>query len=411
MSNRIKRNPLFFPANTLGGVAHKNHELVNLRQLGLVGTPSGGAKGYNAVGDVLTATADGRDLNDVWAEFQAAIGLQNASRQRMIDLLTFPVTSIIEDVPQFGGGDFEEASEYGVPQGIRPITNVLSLGYPFKWYDLAARFTWQFLAEAPAPQVEAVNQAALEADNRLVFNHVMKALFNDENSLATINGQNYNVYTFWNGDGTIPPPYKTNTFDGTHTHFRSTNAAAIDSQDLEFVIDDLQKHGYGTENGTTMFMLMNTAEVNVVRSFRFGVVNNNAAVARWDFVPATGQPPVIVPNTTGLLGTQVSGSFRGMNVAGSYGPAIIIEEEYIPAGYFVTLASGGDANLNNPLGFREHSNPALRGLRLVKGREPDYPLIDSYYARGFGIGVRQRGAAFITEVAVGATYEPPPMYS
>lgn len=360
------------------------------------------ARGYNAAGDVLTQTADGRNLNDVWTEFQSTLALQNASRQRMVDLLTFPVSSIIEDVPQFGGGDFEEASEYGVPQGIRPTTNVLSLGYPFKWYDLAARLTWQFLAEASSGQVESVHQAALEADNRLVFKKVMRALFDNTNKTANINGQNYNVYTFWNNDGTVPPDYKSNTFAGTHTHFRNTGNAALDSGDLEEAIDDLKSHGYGQENGSTIFMLMPTALVNVVRTFRFGVTNNNSAVARWDFVPAQGQPAVIVPNTNGLLGSQVAGTFRGMNVAGSYGPAIIIEEEYIPAGYVATIASGGLANLNNPLGLREHSNSALRGLRLVKGREPDYPLIDSYYARGFGIGVRQRGAALLQMVGAGA---------
>ena len=37
-----------------------------------------------------------------------------------------------------------------VPKGIRPEADVLSLGYTFKWYDIANRFTWQFLAEATA---------------------------------------------------------------------------------------------------------------------------------------------------------------------------------------------------------------------------------------------------------------------
>jgi hypothetical protein len=71
-----------------------------------------------------------------------------------------------------------------------------------------------------------------------------------------------------------------------------------------------------------------------------------------------------------------------------------VEESYIPAGYVILLGSGGDANLNNPIGFREHANSALRGLRLVQDKQSDYPLIDSYYVRGFGTGIRQRGAAW-----------------
>lgn len=376
----------------------------DFRQLGLVLPVAGGARGYNSAGDVLTQTADGRDLNDVWSEFQATIAIANERRQTLVDLLTFPVTSVIEDVPQFGGGDFEKMSEYGVPQGIRPTTNVLSLGYTFDWFDLAARFTWQFLAEASAPQVEAVHQSALEADNRLVFLEIMRTLFRPTNRLATINGQNYNVYTFWNGDGTVPPDYKNYTFAGSHTHFRTSGAATINSGDLDEITDDLKSHGYSAENGTTHFMLVNSVEANLIRAFRV------STGARYDFIPAVGQPGLIVPNTDGLLGTQVASSFRGMNVIGSYGTLLIVEEDYIPAGYVVALASGGAANLNNPIGIREHANAGLRGLRLVKGRDADYPLIDSYYARGFGTGIRQRGAGMVMQITASGSYTTPPAY-
>jgi hypothetical protein len=374
----------------------KGMQRIDLRALGLVAPIAGGARGYNAAGDVLTQTADGRPLNDIWAEFQQTIAIANERRQTLIDLLTFPVTSIIEDVPQFGGGDFEKMSEYGVPQGIRPTTNVLSLGYSFDWYDLAARFTWQFLAEASGGQVEAVHQSALEADNRLVFLEVMRTLFRNTNRTANINQQNYNVYTFWNGDGTVPPSYKNNTFAGSHTHFRASGAATITSGDLDEIVDDFRSHGYTNENGTTHFLLANTTEATVIRTFKV------ATGARYDFIPSAGQPAVILPATNGLLGTQVANTYRGFNVIGSYGNMLIIEEEYVPAGYVVGFASGGEANLNNPIGFREHANPGLRGLRLVKGRDADYPLIDSYYARGFGTGVRQRGAAMVMKITAGA---------
>lgn len=376
----------------------------NFRQMGLVLPIAGGARGYNASGDVLTQTADGRSLADIWTEFQQTIAIANERRQGLIDLLTFPVTSIIEDVPQFGGGDFEKASEYGVPQGIRPTTNVLSLGYSFDWYDLAARFTWQFLAEASTGQVEAVHQSALEADNRLVFLEVMRTLFRNTNRTANINTQNYNVYTFWNADGTVPPSYKNNTFAGSHTHFRASGAASVTSGDLDEIVDDFKSHGYTNENGTTHFLMCNTTEATVIRTFKV------ATGARYDFIPSAGSPAVILPATNGLLGTQVASTFRGFNVIGSYGNLLIIEEDYIPAGYIVGFASGGEANLNNPIGFREHANPGLRGLRLVKGREPDYPLIDSYYQRGFGTGVRQRGAAMVMKITAGS-YTVPAEYA
>lgn len=363
------------------------------------------AKGYNASADVLTQTADGRDLNGIWDEFQQTVAIQNAQRQRFVDLLTFPVTNVIEDVPQFGTEDFEEASEYGVPKGIRPDASVLSLGYTFKWYDIANRFTWQFLSEATASRVEAVHQQVLDADNRLLFKEIMRTLFRSTNRTANIKGQNYNVYTFWNGDGTVPPDYKANTFDGTHTHFRTTGDATIASVDLDEVIDDFKSHGYSAENGTTMFSLVNVTEANVIRSFRAYVGH------RYDFIPAQGQPGLIIPAQDQLLGAgQAAATFRGMNVIGSYGPLLIIEEDYVPPAYVVSLVSGGEANIQNPIGLREHANAGLRGLRLVKGRDSDYPLIDSYYVRGFGTGVRQRGAGMVQQVTANASYAAPAQY-
>lgn len=389
----------------LSSQAKRGMELVDLRSLGMVPPIAGGAKGYNASADILTQTADGRDLNEIWNEFQSVISIQNEERQRLVDIFTFPVTSMIEDVLQFGGGDFEEASEYGVPQGLRPTGSALSLGYTFKWYDLAARFTWQFLADAPATQVEAVHQSALEADNRLVFLEIMKTLFRSDNRTATIKGQNYNVYTFWNADGTVPPKYKNNTFDGTHTHFRVSGAAAVTSGDLDEISDDFDSHGYSTENGSTQALLVNKVEGKVIRAFKV------SSGAMYDFIPAQGQPGIILTQQQVFGATQAASTFRGLKVIGTYGNLTIIEEDYVPAGYIVGLTSGGDANINNPIGFRQHATESLRGLRLVKGREADYPLIDSYYARGFGTGVRQRGAAMIMQIKASGSYVAPTVYA
>lgn len=363
------------------------------------------ARGYNANADVLQQTADGRDLNDIWTEFQATVAIQNEERQRIIDLLTFPVTNVIEDVAQFGSEDFEEASEYGVPKGVRPSGEVLSLGYTFKWYDIANRFTWQFLAEATAQRVEAVHQMVLDADNRNLFKEVMRTLFRNTNRTANIKGQNYNVFALWNADGTVPPAYKANTFLGSHNHYRVSGGATITAGDLDEIIDDFKSHGYGAENGSTMFAMVNVTEANTIRSFRV------ATGARYDFIPAQGQPGLIIPAQDQLLGTgQPAATFRGMNVIGSYGSLLIIEEDYVPPAYVVALVSGGQANIQNPIGLREHANTGLRGLRLVKGRDNDYPLIDSYYVRGFGTGIRQRGAGLIMQIKASGTYDVPAQY-
>lgn len=110
-------------------------------------------------------------------------------------------------------------------------------------------------------------------------------------------------------------------------------------------------------------------------------------------------------------GTTIPSEVNGLPVAGAYGPWIIVENDYMPAGYVLGLSSGGNLAAGNPVGIREHQNAALRGLRLVKGRTPDYPLIDSFYNRGFGTGIRHRGAGVVMQITASGTYTIPAAYA
>jgi hypothetical protein len=405
----------FVDARALNTSPLPGYKRLDLRQLGFVPPIAGGAAGASTHGDIVNRLADGTDPNDLWAEFQATLEAWNASRQAIIDFLSFPVTQQIESVGQGTTVDFELASEFGVPVSAREVLTYFQLGYTFDWYDIATRYTWKFLMDADARAVEAVHQAVLEADNRLVFTKVMNAVFRNTNRTATITGTNYTVYAFYNNDGTVPPAYKTNTFLGTHNHYVTSGAATVDSGDVEQIINDLRSHGYGDNEGSRIVIMVNKAQGDVIRTFRFGQTNNNAAVAQFDFVPAAGTSPLIIPNAlqgAGLLGgTQVANTLEGLSVIGNYGPALIVQEDYIPAGYMFGFATGGSANLNNPIGLREHANPAARGLQLVQGPIAQYPLQESYYRRGFGTGIRQRGAGYVMQVTASGSYTIPSAYA
>lgn len=398
------------PVTALATEPKRGMQLFDLRRAGFYPSIAGGSQmadehGYNAAADLVTQTSDGVDLNDLWDEYQQTVALQNAERQLLIDFLTFPVTNAMERVAQVSGAKFEKASEYGEPVGVRPATAYFTLGYDLEWYDLAARYTWKFLADAPRNQVDAINQMALEADNAGIFEKVMDALFNPANRLADINGvQDVNVYALYNGDGTVPPRYKSYNHDGTHTHYITSGAAVIDSSDIDTMVDDLVSHGYSKTNGMTIVALMNRREATVAKTWRVLSGDTN------DFIPAQGTAGQFLPRDVELFGGQPANTYKGLNVIGSYGDVLIIEEDTIPAGYVPMIATGGRANLNNPVGLREHDNPSLRGLRLVKGPNPDYPLIDSFYNRGFGTGIRQRGGAIIMQITASANYTKPPAF-
>lgn len=375
---------------------------------------SGAAEGYNAHGDIITQTPDGVNLNDLWGAYQEFLQEWNAKRSSLVRLFTWNTTDSFERVfpTPTGLANFEEATEYGEPVGHRPEVASEIQGYRFKWYDLAARFTWQFLADAPSQQVDQVANMAAEADNRLIFNEVMRTLFSN---VRGINKEAQTVYPFYAGQvGDQPPPYGATTFADQHNHFvtggASSTAGVATAPLLESLIELVTEHGYSKANGYTVVVLVNKAQGDQIRQFR-SIANGGAGL--YDFVPSTNTASFLLPLDTRLPQgfTQPPNSYQGFDVIGAYGDALIIQEDYIPANYMVCMATGGEQNLSNPIAFRQHPTSSLQGLRLVKGRTPDYPLIDSFYMRGFGTGVRNRGAGAVLQLTTSTTYSAPTQYA
>jgi hypothetical protein len=395
--------PEIMPALAYTGRTRKGMEPFDLRSLGFYPGMAGGDRGIQTEGDALTTTADGRDLNDLWTEFQRVLATWNDQRQAIVTFLTFPVDEQVENVPQVPTVDFEEASEFGEPKRIRGIS-YFSFGYDHKWYDIGIGYTWKYLLKASAAQLQAVQNQVLEADNRLVFSRVLRAIFNNINRTVTLDtGTTYNVYPFYNNDGTTPPPWKNTTHTSTHQHYLTSGGAApggYDAADIASLETHLTHHGYGAVQGSRLVLMFNSANSGPIKA---------ATRPTWtyDFIPSTSQPPWLA--TTGVQGGgQPAGGLAGLNVVGSYGNFIVIEDDWMPANYILTFATGGTEAADNPIGVYE--NPRARGLRLVKGREPDYPLINSFYNRGVGTGVRKRGAGAVMFIDAGASYVIPTSY-
>jgi hypothetical protein len=382
----------------------------------------GGAHGTHEASDVIQQTIDGVDTNELWAQFQASIELQNRQRQPLLDFITFTVTQPFEGVPAANSdARLERASERGLPRSYRAQGEFEWLGYDFAWRDMAFRYTWEFLVDATAAQVQSENNMALMADRNTIFAEIMWTLFNNVNRETSINERPYTVYTFYNGaDGAVPPTYKTNEFDNTHNHYLVSGAAAISpgnagtgvKGDLDDIIDHMAHHGYTRAEGADIVIMVNKQEGDLIRNWR-SVANGGTSL--YDFIPARNTPTFLLPinlrTPSGGTAELPAPTLRGMTVIGSYGEATIVEESYIPAGYVVGFATGGPDNTGNPIGFREHANPAMRGFRLVKGRSPDYPLQEAIYQRGFGTGIRRRGAGVVMQIKAAGVYEIPAEYA
>lgn len=364
-------------------------------------TVFGQEQGFNEAADVYQA-ADGTDLNDFWAEVQATVALRNRTRNTIIDAISTRVSGVTEEVTVPSEVDFEEASEFGQPVGIKGTAVRLFRGYDFKFFDLGIRYTWMALAEMDAAQLRMNNDLALSADVKLQFRKVMQRLFNPLNSNGyTDKKEPVTVFAAYNGDGEVPPTYNYVTFAGSHNHYVISANTAITSANVDTLATAVGEHGYTMQNGYKLVLWVNKVESDIIKIFRV------TTGAQFDFVPnpALYGGAVFVPNTGSYVGGP-QGLVPGE--VGTYGPFHIVEEGLIPAGYAVAIATGG--SLGNPVGFREHSNPSYRGLKVIPGKEHDYPLIDSFYRRGLGTGIRHRGALAIMQVKASGSYAVPAAY-
>ncbi|AKK28700.1 hypothetical protein [Mycobacterium sp. EPa45] len=366
--------------------------------------PFGGEGSYATEGDILVnTTGDGVDLNVIWAEVAAVIKAWNAERSALTNLLTFNTTDTATAVPQSRSSDsFEPSSEFGEPESMRPPSEYLLTGYTFEDYDKRSAWTWKFLRDSTAEQVRAIANYALDADNKLTTGTILQRLFDPE---PDENDWGHTCYGFYNGDSQAPPAYLGREFDSPHQHFIVSGAAVIDSGDFELAVRRVTEHGYGTEPNARLLALMNPAQAEVVSQWKAGTESAENIVAHHDYIPSAGAPAYLQPDN--IMGQIAPESYNGLKVQGSYGQTWVIMSDFIPENYFTVVATYGPNSSDNAIGFREHPQRQYQGLRTIPGLVNGYPLQDAYFQRSFGVGVRRRGQACITQIKETGTYDIP----
>jgi hypothetical protein len=346
-------------------------------------------------------TADGVSLETIWSEVAEVIKAWNAERSALTNLLTFSTTDTATAIPQSRSSDsFEVASELGEPESIRPPSEYALMAYRFTDHDLASRWTRFYLRDSTAEQVRSVLNYALEADNKLTTGTILQRLFDPTQGENEFGAP---VYGMYNGDTMVPPAYLGKNFATAHQHYVVSESAAIDSGDLEFAYRSVTEHGYGTESNSRLLALMNPAQAEVVSQFKAGV-ETNGVIPKHDYIPSAGAPAYLTAET--IVGQVAPESFNGLPVQGSYGPVWVIQSDFIPDGHFAVVASYGPNSPNNAIGFREHVQAQYRGFRTIPGLSA-YQIQDAFFTRAFGVGVRRRGQACVTQIKASGDYDIP----
>jgi hypothetical protein len=242
----------------------------------------------------------------------------------------------------------------------------------------------------------------LEADNRLTTGTILQRLFDPAQGS---NEWGHNVYGFYNADAMVPPAYLGKEFATAHNHYLVSGSASMDSGDLEAAATHVRQHGFGTTANSRLLALMNPAQAEVVSTFKAGEENATGIIAKHDYIPSQGSPAYLQPEN--IVGQVAPAEFNGLRVQGSYGDVWVIQSDFIPEDYFAVVATYGPNSSDNAIGFREHLQTQYRGFRTIPGQAPGYPIQDAFFARAFGVGVRRRGQACVTQIKATGDYDTP----
>lgn len=370
----------------------------------LIRCGDGNRGGYGTAGDVLVnKTADGVGLQELWDEVRVATDAYNDHKSAIVSLLSYSTTRAGDAVAQDVLAErFEHATEFGVPTGVSE-PSYIKIGYGARDYDKSIRATWKYLRDASAEQVRDRVRRIYDADHRLVSGLVLERLFTPT---PNTNAELLTCYGLWNGDGMVPPSHLGKSFDGNHTHYLTTNGISLTATHVEGMIGHVRHHGYGSVKPAQLILLIHPddLETSGMTAWRAGTAVGGAT-PKHDFIVSSSAPAFLTAEH--VEGTKPPAEYNGLPVVGSYGKAFVVESHFVPKGYVALAASSGPNDSDNPIAVREHENPAYRGLRLIGGGRGPYPLVDSFFARTIGVGVRHRGAAVVCQIVAGTTYTAP----
>jgi hypothetical protein len=321
---------------------------------------------------------DGIDLNDIWygsAGIQAAVDLYRSAELPLIEALAMPWP---EQIMKYGISERNGFQVLGPSE--RPNRKIIDVA---TFYPSVTKYGYGVGSDLDTLQRSTGREVMLDM-NRPMMEDPEAVLTRFLQKMMTTPGTNNAGYGFYNGQYaaeekiTAPPRYQQQTFAAGHSHYvTSATASALVLGDLITMKGTIRHHG----NLGPLIAFINSDTVQVLE--RLAAFTSTSIIRS----PISDQVAVEGFNETFVM--------LGITFHVS---------ELIPANYIMIVETGSDQS--RPLVMFEPAQ--MRGLRLHPGPMNDYPLIESYWDRWFGLKVFQRGAGAVMWFgAHSATYVSP----
>lgn len=354
----------------------------------------GGALGISDSRDVLW-TLDQVTLDVVWDDMIDAITMYNEALDSFLGPLTFRTRQSAWRIASGGRMKWQKGTQYGRPDRQRIMPTFTTRGLPVWDYDLGLAYTRKYLLNATAQEIEMQQNEVFRSDNENLLNEVLRAAFRntsyqfDDDRVGTIT-----VLPAYNGDSEVPPPVAGHVFTAPHTHYHVTNGA-WEYADILLNKSDLREHGH---DGRRILRIAENLEPDI-RAMQ-DANGNSAFVENFAYEnPFVALAPADTQRTTVGLPPEYIGVIAGFWVR---------VDPWLPDNYYFGYNDYGANSTLAPLAFREPYNDAEVGLQLIEGgSSAEYPIVNSYYLRSFGVAALNRGNLTVTFVDSGSSYVDP----
>lgn len=307
-------------------------------------------------------TMDGIDLNDLYyggAGIAAAVDLYQSASMPLIDALAMPWP---ETIMKYGISERNGFQVLG--PGERPDRKIITVATS---YPVVTKYGYGVGTDLDTLQRSTGREVMLDM-NRPMQEDPEHVLTRFLSKMMTTPGTSNAGYGFWNGQYaaeeqlTAPPRYQQQTFAAGHSHYvTSTTASVLVLNDLINLKQTIRHHG-------------NTGSV-------LGFINSDTVQVLEKLAAFTASSLIRSPITDAVAVQGFTDAFQLLGVTYHV-------SELIPANYVLMVESGGDTDKRLIM----YEPAAMRGLRLHPGPMNDYPLIESFWDRWFGLKVFRRGS-------------------